>query len=78
VSLATRDWLARLIEPFARERADAGIGGGAPRPAATTSRLVFVPRLLTLNLSTPAFLPGTLDTRELGVRTYRATWSRPG
>jgi GT2 family glycosyltransferase len=66
----TPDWLARLLEPFEREQADAG-AAGTPRLAATTSKLVFLPRFLTVNLSTPAFLPGTLDTRELGVRIYR-------
>jgi glycosyltransferase involved in cell wall biosynthesis len=71
----TRDWLARLIEPFEREQAEAA--SGAPRLAATTSKIVFLPRFLALNLSTPAFLPGTLDTRELGVRIYRVTWSGP-
>jgi GT2 family glycosyltransferase len=68
----TTDWLARLIEPFERERADAG-SRAAPRLAATASKIVFLPRFLALNLSTPAFLPGTLDTRELGVRVYRVT-----
>ncbi len=67
----TRDWLARLIEPFEREQAEAA--SGAPRLAATTSKIVFLPRFLALNLSTPTFLPGTLDTRDLGVRVYKVT-----
>jgi GT2 family glycosyltransferase len=69
----TRDWLARLIEPFEREQAATSTGGAAPRLAATSSKIVFLPRFLALNLSTPAFLPGTLDTRELGVRVYQVT-----
>jgi GT2 family glycosyltransferase len=67
-----RDWLACLIEPFERERAEA-VPGGTPRLAAACSKIVFLPRFLALNLSTPPFLPGTLDTRELGVRIYRVT-----
>jgi GT2 family glycosyltransferase len=67
-----RDWLARLIEPFEREQAETA-PDGAPRLAATCSKIVFLPRFLALNLSTPAFLPGTLDSRELGVRIYRVT-----
>jgi GT2 family glycosyltransferase len=67
-----RDWLSRLIEPFELEQA-ASPGSGAPRLAATTSKIVFLPRFLALNLSTPAFLPGTLDTRELGVRIHKVT-----
>src|SRR6266511_2784522 len=68
----TRDWLSRLIEPFEREQAGA-VPGGTPRLAATTSKIVFLPRFLALTLSTPAFLPGTLDSRELGVRIYQVT-----
>ena len=32
---------------------------------------MFLPRFLAVGLATPAFVPGTLDTRELGVRVYR-------
>jgi GT2 family glycosyltransferase len=67
----TPDWLPRLMEPFEREQPESV--PGAPRLAATTSKIVFLPRFLAVNLSTPAFLPGTLDTRELGVRIYRVT-----
>jgi len=63
-----RDWLRRLLEPFEEE---ARRGGGGPRLAATTSKVVFLPRFLPLSLSTPAFVPaGTLGTRELGVRVH--------
>ncbi len=77
------DWLRRLLEPFERE-AEAGdltgpIGATAvrrdhqPRLAAVTSKIVFLPRFLALHLSTDATIPGTLDTRELGVRIARVT-----
>ena len=59
-----RDWLRKLIEPL--EAATPG-----ERLGATTSKLVFLPRFLPLRLATPGFVPGTLDTRELGVRLYR-------
>ena len=58
------DWLRRLVEPL--EAATPGEQLGA-----TTSKLVFLPRFLPLRVSTPGFTPGTLDTRELGVRIYR-------
>jgi GT2 family glycosyltransferase len=77
------DWLRRLLEPFERE-GEAGAtadptGARAvgrdhpPRLAATTSKIVFLPRFLPLHLSTPATVPGTLDTRKLGVRIARVT-----
>ncbi len=69
----TPDWLSRLIEPFQLERARAVSGDTTPRLAATTSKIVFLPRFLAVNLSTPAFLPGIRDSRELGVRIYRVT-----
>ena len=59
------DWLRRLLEPFSEP--------GAERLAAVSAKLVFLPRFLALELATPAFVPGTLDTRELGVRLYRVT-----
>lgn len=68
----TRDWLSRLIEPFELEVAEA-VPDGRPRLAAACSKIVFLPRFLALDLSTPGFLPGALDTRELGVRIYRVT-----
>jgi len=58
------DWLRRLVEPL--EAAPPG-----ERLGATTSKLVFLPRFLPLRVTTPGFTPGTLDTRELGVRIYR-------
>ena len=57
------DWLRRLLEPFAEP--------GAERLAAVSAKIVFLPRFLAVELATPGFLPGTLDTRELGVRIYR-------
>jgi GT2 family glycosyltransferase len=56
-------WLRRLLEPFAEP--------GAERLAAVSAKIVFLPRFLAVDLSTPGFVPGTLDTRELGVRVYR-------
>ena len=44
-------------------------GGGAA--GAVSGKIVFLPRFLAVELATPAFVPGTLDTRELGVRVYR-------
>src|SRR4029453_12858390 len=57
------DWLRRLLEPVAER--------GAERLAAVSAKIVFLPRFLAVELATPGFLPGTLDTRELGVRIYR-------
>jgi GT2 family glycosyltransferase len=57
------DWIRRLIAPFGQD--------GAARLAAVTGKIVFVPRFVELNLATPAFHPGSLDGRELGVRIYR-------
>jgi GT2 family glycosyltransferase len=57
------DWLRRLLEPFAEP--------GAERLGAVSGKIVFLPRFLAVELATPGFLPGTLDTRELGVRLYR-------
>jgi GT2 family glycosyltransferase len=57
------DWLRRLLEPFSEP--------GADRLGAVSGKLVFLPRFLAVELATPAFVPGTLDTRELGVRVYR-------
>jgi hypothetical protein len=59
------DWLRRLLEPFAEP--------GAERLGAVSGKLVFLPRFLVVELATPGFTPGTLDTRELGVRIYRVT-----
>jgi GT2 family glycosyltransferase len=59
------DWLRRLLEPFQQP--------GAERLAATTPKLVFQPRFLPVQLITPAFLPGPLDARELGVRIHQVT-----
>jgi GT2 family glycosyltransferase len=57
------DWLRRLLEPFGEPGAE-GLG-------AVSGKIVFLPRFLAVELATPGFVPGTLDTRELGVRIYR-------
>jgi GT2 family glycosyltransferase len=59
------DWLGRLLEPFSEP--------GAERLAAVSAKIVFLPRFLAVELSTPGFVPGTLDTRKLGVRVYRVS-----
>jgi GT2 family glycosyltransferase len=59
------DWLRRLLEPFSEP--------GAGRLGAVSAKIVFLPRFLAVELATPGFVPGTLDTRELGVRVYRVT-----
>jgi GT2 family glycosyltransferase len=56
-------WLRRLLEPFGEP--------GAERLGAVSGKIVFLPRFLGVELATPGFVPGTLDTRELGVRIYR-------
>ena len=53
------DWLERLLAPFDEP--------GAERLAAVTSKVVFAPRFLPLQLQSPAHRPGG-DPRELGVR----------
>ena len=73
------DWLERLLSPFDQP--------GAERLAAVTSKVVFAPRFLRLHLSTPGFVPGGADRRDLGVRvaavlvdgedvTGRVLWER--
>ena len=59
------DWLRRLLEPFSEP--------GAERLGAVSAKIVFLPRFLAVELATPAFVPGTLDTRELGVRVHQVT-----
>jgi GT2 family glycosyltransferase len=59
------DWLARLLEPFEAP--------GAERLAATTSKVVFLPRFVSVRVSMPGFVPGGLDPRELGARVYQVT-----
>ena len=54
------DWLERVLAPF-----DAP---GASRLGAVTSKVVFAPRYLPLQLLAPAYVPGGADRRELGVR----------
>ena len=59
------DWLRRLLEPMQQPEAE--------RVAAVSAKIVFLPRFLPVELATPGFVPGTLDSRELGVRVYRVT-----
>lgn len=54
------DWLERLLAPFDEP--------GAERLAAVSGKVVFLPRFLRLQLSTPAFSPGPHDSRVLGVK----------
>jgi GT2 family glycosyltransferase len=57
------DWIRRLIAPFAEP--------DVARLGAVTGKIVFVPRFVEFSLRAPAFQPGALDGRELGVRIYR-------
>jgi GT2 family glycosyltransferase len=57
------DWLRRLLATLDE---DQGLG-------CATSKILFQPRFLPLRLATPAFHPGGLDSRELGVRVYGVT-----
>ncbi|MGF7233935.1 MAG: glycosyltransferase, partial [Frankia sp.] len=66
-AIAEPDWLANLLAPFAAE-AEAGAGRGALPLGAVTGKVVFLPRFLRLRLTTPAFVPGPHDPRELGVQ----------
>jgi GT2 family glycosyltransferase len=59
------DWLRRMLAPM--QRPEAG------RLAAVSAKIVFLPRFLPVELAAPGFVPGTLDSRELGVRVYRVT-----
>jgi GT2 family glycosyltransferase len=57
------DWIRRLIAPFAEPDVE--------RLGAVSGKIVFVPRFVEFDLTTPAFHPGSMDGRELGVRIYR-------
>ena len=59
------DWLEQLLAPFAEP--------GADRLAAVTSKVVFQPRFLRLQLRTDGFSPGNHDPRDLGLQLYRVT-----
>lgn len=52
------DWLERLLAPF----------DGADRLAAVTSKVLFQPRFLPVELTTTGFSPGAHDPRVLGLR----------
>ncbi len=64
------DWLERLLAPF-----DAP---GGERLGAVTGKVVFLPRFVRLQLSTPPFTPGPHDPRELGVRISGVRVGPPG
>ena len=55
------EWLERLLAPFALD----------PKLAAVTSKVVFAPRFVPLQLETTPFVPGGADPRELGLRIQR-------
>jgi hypothetical protein len=56
------EWLERLLAPFLSSDAE------SDRLGAVTGKVVFLPSFLRLELSTPGFVPGPHDSRELGVR----------
>ncbi|MDT7538182.1 MAG: hypothetical protein QOI82_1767 [Actinomycetota bacterium] len=59
------DWLEQLLAPFSEP--------GSERLAAVTSKVVFQPRFLRLELETDGFSPGAHDPRELGLQLYRVS-----
>jgi GT2 family glycosyltransferase len=56
------DWLRTLLEPLRTDTSGTLV--------ATSSKIVFMPQFVEVELSTDAFLPGGLDPRELGARVY--------
>jgi len=57
------DWARHLIRPLQEDTTG--------RIAAVSGKIVFLPRFVELSLGTPAFRPGSVDGRELGVRIYK-------
>jgi glycosyltransferase involved in cell wall biosynthesis len=58
-------WLRNLLSEFdGPSGQDVGI---------VTGKILFMPKFLPMVLRTPAFHPGSQDTRELGVRMYRVS-----
>ena len=57
------DWLENLLAPLEADTTGELV--------ATSSKIVFMPRFITLNIKTVGFKPGGLDPRELGVRIYQ-------
>lgn len=57
------DWLENLLAPL-----EADTTGNL---VATSSKIVFMPRFVTLQIETVGFKPGGLDPRELGARIYQ-------
>ena len=55
-------WLERLLAPFDEP--------GSERLGAVTSKVVFQPKFLPLQVETPGFAPGGADARELGLRLH--------
>jgi GT2 family glycosyltransferase len=73
------DWLENLLAPFEQP--------GNERLAAVTSKVLFQPTFVSLDLLTEAFLPGGADPRDLGVQihgvavdgvdvTHRVLWEK--
>jgi GT2 family glycosyltransferase len=58
-------WLANMIRPMTEP--------DGQRIGATTGKLIFDQRYVAIELATPAFLPGSLDGRQLGVKVYGVT-----
>lgn len=56
-------WLENLLAPL-----EADTTG---QLVATSSKIVFMPRFVTVSVQTEAFRPGGLDPRELGARIYQ-------
>jgi GT2 family glycosyltransferase len=82
------DWVRNLIAPLQEadsreadsQEADRQGGGrrtGAEqatrRMGATTSKLLFLPKFVPVQIDTEGFVPGGLDPRSLGVRIYTVT-----
>ena len=64
------EWLECLLAPM-REPGSENVG-------ATTGKVLFAPRYARMQLSTPGFVPGPEDRRELGVRIGGVEASVPG
>ena len=56
------DWLENLLAPLLTD--DTG------KLVATASKILFMPKFVTVSLSTTAYQPGGLDPRTLGARIY--------
>lgn len=56
-------WLENLLKPLEADTTGELV--------ATSSKIVFMPRFVQVEVKTEAFLPGGLDPRELGARIYQ-------